>query len=195
MKNKKGFTLIELLAVIIILGVLMIIAIPSVTKYIDESRKSGYVSTAKSIVGGARNLVYSGELGLDDKTVTYYIDGKCINTDNGYKSPYGDITKSYVAVVLDGDNYEYYWMSVDDTNTGVATLKNANKLESDDIVGDIDPLTIEPTIGIDKRNMIVKIEGEECIYIPFTKPRKKKPKSVMLLIYTIGSISTFSALS
>ena len=29
--NKKGFTLIELLAVIIILGVLMIIAIPSVT--------------------------------------------------------------------------------------------------------------------------------------------------------------------
>ena len=29
MKNKKGFTLIELLAVIIILGVLMLVAIPS----------------------------------------------------------------------------------------------------------------------------------------------------------------------
>ena len=36
--NKKGFTLIELLAVIIILGVLMIIAIPSVTQYISNSR-------------------------------------------------------------------------------------------------------------------------------------------------------------
>ena len=40
MKNNKGFTLIELLAVIIILGILMIIAIPSVTKYITDSRKN-----------------------------------------------------------------------------------------------------------------------------------------------------------
>ena len=31
-KNEKGFTLVELLAVIVILGLLMAIAIPSVTK-------------------------------------------------------------------------------------------------------------------------------------------------------------------
>ena len=37
--NKKGFTLIELLAVIVILGVLLAIAIPSVTKYINVSKK------------------------------------------------------------------------------------------------------------------------------------------------------------
>ena len=34
--NKKGFTLIELLAVIVILGVLLAIAIPSVTKHIKK---------------------------------------------------------------------------------------------------------------------------------------------------------------
>ncbi len=50
MKKKNGFTLIELLAVIIILGILMIIAIPSVTNYISNSRKSAYVDTAKEIV-------------------------------------------------------------------------------------------------------------------------------------------------
>ena len=44
MKNKKGFTLIELLAVIVILVLLMAIAIPSVTKYITESRKKTVVS-------------------------------------------------------------------------------------------------------------------------------------------------------
>ena len=49
---KKGFTLIELLAVIIILGILMLVAIPSVTKYISDSRKEGYVATAKTIIDG-----------------------------------------------------------------------------------------------------------------------------------------------
>ena len=70
-KKKKGFTLIELLAVIIILGILMIIAIPSVTKYISDSRKSAYVDTAKEITSGARNLVNAGSLEL-------YSNRKCI---------------------------------------------------------------------------------------------------------------------
>ena len=43
--KSKGFILIELLAVIIILGILILIAIPSVTNYINNSRKSTYVNT------------------------------------------------------------------------------------------------------------------------------------------------------
>ncbi len=44
--NKKGFTLIELLAVIVILGILMIIAVPAVSRYISDSRKQAYVDIA-----------------------------------------------------------------------------------------------------------------------------------------------------
>ena len=47
MHNRKGFTLIELLAVITILGILMIVAIPAVSRTIENSRKDTFLSTAK----------------------------------------------------------------------------------------------------------------------------------------------------
>jgi len=40
----------------------MIIAIPSVTKYISDSRKSAYVNIAKELISGARNMVNEGKL-------------------------------------------------------------------------------------------------------------------------------------
>ena len=84
--NKKGFTLIELLAVIIILGILMIIAIPSVTKYINDSRKNSYIGTAKEMVAGARNMVNDGKLEMFDTGTTYYIDINCINFNRKWYS-------------------------------------------------------------------------------------------------------------
>ncbi|MBO5138237.1 MAG: prepilin-type N-terminal cleavage/methylation domain-containing protein [Bacilli bacterium] len=59
--NNKGFTLIELLAVIIILGVLMMTAIPAVTKYIENSRKDTFWQTAKSYIDAARTPLLNGE--------------------------------------------------------------------------------------------------------------------------------------
>ena len=82
MKKKNGFTLIELLAVIIILGILMIIAIPSVTTYIQNSRKSAYIDTAKEIIAGTRTFVNQGKVPMYDTNVTYYVNYKCINTEN-----------------------------------------------------------------------------------------------------------------
>ena len=43
MKNNKGFTLIELLAVIVILGILLALAIPRVSQYINNSKKDSFV--------------------------------------------------------------------------------------------------------------------------------------------------------
>ena len=72
MRNKKGFTLIELLAVIIILGILMIIAIPSVTTYISNSRRSSYIVTAKNVINAARTKVNEGKLGTYNPDATYF---------------------------------------------------------------------------------------------------------------------------
>ena len=56
MKNNKGFTLVELLAVIVIMGILMMVAIPSVTRTIENSRKDTFVDIAKSYANAARSM-------------------------------------------------------------------------------------------------------------------------------------------
>ena len=61
-KDKKGFTLIELLAVIIILGVLLLIAVPTISKYIENSRKNTYVNTIKTMVNSVSTAVNAMEL-------------------------------------------------------------------------------------------------------------------------------------
>ena len=100
---------------------------------------------------------------MDDFDTTYYIDAKCISTDNAYKSPYGEFEKAYVVVTASNDNYEYYWTSVDDAGRGVKTLKKIDGLDGVDIESDINIEEIVTTVGIDGRDKIVKITGEECV--------------------------------
>ena len=54
--NSKGFTLIELLAVIVIMGILMMVAIPSISRVIENSRKDTFVDIAKSYANAAKTL-------------------------------------------------------------------------------------------------------------------------------------------
>ena len=155
--NKKGFTLIELLAVIIILGILMIIAIPSVTRYINDSRKSAYVDTAKEIISGTRTIVNEGKLGMYDTNTTYYIPAGCIQTENSLKSPYGEFTKAYVGVIYNGTGYKYYWISVDDTGQGIRNITPQDKLEPELIESDLKDDDIENVVestGVGNRSEI-----------------------------------------
>ena len=164
-KNIIGaFTLIELLAVIIILGVIMIIAIPSVSKYINDSRKSSYISTAKNTIDGARNLIHSGDFMLNDKDTTYYIPANYIKTDNSLRTPYGEFTEAYVGVVFNGDSYSYYWISNDSSGQGVKDITKLDKLDNNSITSDINDADIRSkieTTGIDGRSkiLILKTDG------------------------------------
>ena len=113
MKNKKGFTLIELLAVIVILGLLMAIAIPSVTKYITESRKKSLMSTIGNYITAMINEVNDLTYTFTSDNTIYAIPIECIALERGGTDPFGEWHQAnnaywaYVLVQYDDETSSY----------------------------------------------------------------------------------------
>lgn len=118
-KNNKGFTMIELLAVVTIMGILMVVAVPAVTKYITKGRNQSLETMFKSSYEAAEN--YMMEKDILFKTGDYTITLKTL-VDEQYLEPLFDPstenrcdtnTDSKVVVTYSGTtagglpNYEY----------------------------------------------------------------------------------------
>ena len=65
MKKKNGFTLVELLAVIVILAIILVIAVPKITDTIKNSKKASFESSAKTIAAQAEKKKMEKEI-LED---------------------------------------------------------------------------------------------------------------------------------
>lgn len=136
MKN-KGFTLIEILSVIIILGIIMLIAVPSYTAYINSSRKSGFYTDITSYIESLKGTIIMNDYGTlpevgEILVIPVMINGKenikLEKSTNG-KSPFGTYNsdKCYLVVVpratkggaTDSVVYDYYAVFLDRKGYGV----------------------------------------------------------------------------
>lgn len=68
MKNKKGFTLVELLAVIVILGVLLMIAVPAVQNVIKKAKNNATQKQAELFIDAAKKMAIIDEA-TNDKVI------------------------------------------------------------------------------------------------------------------------------
>lgn len=69
--NNKGFTLVEMLAVIVILGVLSAIMVPTVTTLIAKNKEDNYDNLEKSILSAAKVFIsdYRYDIQLDSSDI------------------------------------------------------------------------------------------------------------------------------
>ena len=94
---KKGFTLVEILGVFILLGVIALIAIPSILKMSEEYEYDAFVESAKGILRAAESFHAEndyenfpvGGLKIDDnrlniKNKEQFEDGLVIYDENNY---------------------------------------------------------------------------------------------------------------
>ena len=130
-RRKNGFTLVEILAVIIILGILMIIAVPAVSRYINDSRKSTYILTAKEYIDMAKLKLSGFEYSFYDNDMAYFIPISEIPLEEEGNSPFGEWQEAYVIVTYTkGEGWKYYWTSVDTAGMKVDATLESNLNES-----------------------------------------------------------------
>lgn len=99
--NKKGFTLTELLAVIAVIGILSLVAIPNIIGIVDNIRKDNMIDDAKKLISLARMEVNS------NYDLRYFSDSRCVSSAKTCTLSFSDLNKNKdITKDPDSGNYE-----------------------------------------------------------------------------------------
>ncbi|NIK11590.1 type II secretion system protein [Alkalibacillus almallahensis] len=133
LKNQKGITLVELLAVIVILGIIALIAVPAIANVIEDSRYDSVKSTAINVIESAElyattnDVEENGEneviVGLDTLSDNDYIDTSSFDDNTTLGDVTVNVTETPFTIngTLDDGN-----VSINFSNATVQDINDAN---------------------------------------------------------------------
>ncbi|MCR5483079.1 MAG: BspA family leucine-rich repeat surface protein [Bacilli bacterium] len=102
MKNNKGFTLVELLAVIVILAIIMLIAIPAILNTMEKAKRKSFITYVDKI-GGLSSQKYLKD-SIEGKQSGCYL----YNIKNDFDLSSTGSFKGYVLVKSNSKEIKYY---------------------------------------------------------------------------------------
>nr|WP_078413928.1 prepilin-type N-terminal cleavage/methylation domain-containing protein [Priestia abyssalis] len=137
LKNEKGLTLIELLAVIVILGIIAAIAVPSIGGIIQKSKEDAVKADALQILNAAKVYVASNgvdDVSIDQTDLASYVNGVddfvsatyTVTTDKDsktFKLKTGEITAGKVKIKFDDADVTAIEKKTPAAVEGVITIK------------------------------------------------------------------------
>ena len=176
LKNNKGFTLVELLAVIVILGIIMAIAVPAVSSYINKSRKDAWISSANNFINAVRNKALAGKFALPvELNEVTVVSLDMIDVDSGkFQSAYDAdyvINKSYV-IIVNGNTrsnpiYQFYF-AAQDTKGNYIPLTLEKDLSSKSVKSNASntaPVSIQSLSGTAtglSKDLFCEVDNQDC---------------------------------
>ena len=119
-KKKKGFTLVELLAVVVILGLLVALTFPAVSKYINETRKESYDLHEADMKVATSNMMSECVQNNVDGCVPESGNSRVVTLDYLVENKYSEVVKDPENTDLTCDVDNSYVVV---TNTGTDSVK------------------------------------------------------------------------
>lgn len=126
MKRKHGFTLLEVIVCIAIIGILLAILVPALTRQIVKAQKKALIANAKVLYTDCMNILEDNIVYNEEEYASIFTkDGSkwCFQaTEEGYCNSYGhndrikgslkDANKAWDADIANGRNGGMYWLNV-----------------------------------------------------------------------------------
>ena len=106
MKKKNGFTLVELLAVIVILAIILVIAVPKISDTIKNSKIASFESSAKTIAAQAEKKKMENEILDNTNPITCNNLVKLSNSDYISCSVYFDSNNNALVTLYGSGKFE-----------------------------------------------------------------------------------------